>query len=164
MDTKNIAKMGMMVAVAFVLSYVESMLPLNFGIPGIKAGFSNIVVIFSLFTFNSVTTFGIAVVRIILCGLTFGSLSSMLYSLAGGILSFLIMLLLKKTKKFSIYGISVAGGVFHNVGQILVAMAVLKTNLLLYYLPFLLLAGVIAGIIVGIIGGILVKRLRYTDM
>lgn len=164
MDTKNIAKMGMMVAVAFVLSYVESMLPLNFGIPGIKAGFSNIVVIFSLFTFNSVTTFGIAVVRIILCGLTFGSLSSMLYSLAGGILSFLVMLLLKKTKKFSIYGISVAGGVFHNVGQILVAMAVLKTNLLLYYLPFLLLAGVIAGIIVGIIGGILVKRLRYTDM
>lgn len=164
MDTKNIAKMGIMVAVAFVLSYVESMLPLNFGIPGIKAGFSNIVVIFSLFTFNSVTTFGIAVVRIILCGLTFGSLSSMLYSLAGGILSFLVMLLLKKTKKFSIYGISVAGGVFHNVGQILVAMAVLKTNLLLYYLPFLLLAGVIAGIIVGIIGGILVKRLRYTDM
>ncbi len=164
MDTKNIARMGMMVAVAFVLSYIESVLPLNFGIPGIKAGFSNIVVIFSLFTFNSITTFGIAVVRIILCGLTFGSLSSMLYSLAGGILSFLIMLFLKKTKKFSIYSISVAGGVFHNIGQVLVAMAVLQTGLLLYYLPFLLLAGVAAGIIVGIIGGILVKRLQYTNI
>lgn len=164
MDTKNIARIGMMVAVAFVLSYIESMLPLNFGVPGIKAGFSNIVVIFALFSFNPVTTFGIAVVRIILCGITFGSLSGMLYSLAGGILSFLVMLVLKKTQKFSIYGISVAGGVFHNIGQIFVAMAVLQSSLLLYYLPFLVLAGIIAGAVVGIIGAILVKRLRHTDI
>ncbi|HBA97846.1 MAG TPA: heptaprenyl diphosphate synthase [Lachnospiraceae bacterium] len=164
MDTKNIARIGMMVAVAFVLSYIESMLPLNFGVPGIKAGFSNIVVIFALFSFSPVTTFGIAVVRIILCGITFGSLSGMLYSLAGGILSFLVMLVLKKTQKFSIYGISVAGGVFHNIGQIFVAMAVLQSSLLLYYLPFLVLAGIIAGAVVGIIGAILVKRLRHTDI
>lgn len=163
MNTKNIAKIGMMVAVAFVLSYIESMLPLNFGVPGIKAGFSNIVVIFSLFSFSPLTTFGIAIVRIILCGLTFSSLSGMLYSLAGGILSFLVMLLLKKTQKFSIYGISVAGGVSHNIGQIFVAMAVLQNKMVLYYLPFLLIAGVVAGMIVGIIGAILVKRLKYID-
>lgn len=164
MDTKHIAKIGMMVAVAFVLSYIESMLPLNFGVPGIKAGFSNIVVIFALFSFSPLTTFVIAVVRIILSGLTFGSLSSMLYSLSGGILSFFVMLLLKKTHKFSIYGISVAGGVFHNIGQILVAMAVLQNSMIVYYLPFLLVAGVVAGMVVGIIGAILVKRLRYTDI
>lgn len=164
MDTKNIAKIGMMVAVAFVLSYIESMLPLNFGVPGIKAGFSNIVVIFALFNFNPLTTFCIAVVRIVLCGFTFGSLSGMLYSLAGGILSFLVMLILKKTQKFSIYGISIAGGVFHNIGQILVAAVILQNRLILYYLPFLILGGIIAGTIVGIIGAILIKRLKYTDI
>jgi len=159
MDTKKIAKIGMMVAVAFVLSYIEAMLPLDIGIPGVKAGFSNIVVVFSLFCSSPLTAFGIAVVRIVLCGLTFGSLASMMYSFAGGILSFIVMLALKKTGKFSVYGVSVAGGVFHNTGQILVAMAVLKSSLLLYYLPFLLVAGVAAGIIVGILAGILVKRL-----
>ncbi len=112
-DTKNIARIGMLVAVAFVLSYIESVLPLNLGI---------------------------------------------LYSMAGGILSFIIMLVLKKTQKFSVYGVSVAGGVFHNIGQILVAMAVLQNSMVVYYLPFLLVAGVVAGIITGMLAAILVKR------
>lgn len=164
LNTKNIVRIGMMVAVAFVLSYIEAVLPLNFGVPGVKAGLSNIVVIFSLFRFSSFTTLGIAVVRVVLCGLTFGSLSSMLYSLSGGILSLLVMFLLKKTQKFSIYGISAAGGVFHNIGQMLVAIAVLQNRLLLYYLPFLVFAGVLAGIVVGIVGAVLVKRLKYTEI
>lgn len=159
-DTKNIARIGMLVAVAFVLSYIESVLPLNLGIPGIKAGLSNIVVVFSIFYFRPVTAFGIAIVRIVLSGLAFGGLSGMFYSLAGGILSFIIMLLLKKTHKFSVYGVSVAGGVSHNVGQIIVAMAVLQNSKVLYYLPFLLVAGVVAGIIVGILAAVLVKRFR----
>lgn len=158
-DTKNIAKIGMLVAVAFVLSYIESLLPLNLGIPGIKAGLSNIVVVFAIFYFRPVTAFGIAIVRIVLSGLAFGGLSGMFYSLAGGILSFVVMLLLKKTRKFSVYGISVAGGVFHNIGQILVAMAVLQSSMVAYYLPFLLVAGVIAGIIVGMLAAVLIKRL-----
>lgn len=157
-DTKNIAKTGMLVAVAFVLSYIESLMPLNLGIPGIKAGLSNIVVVFSIFYFRPVTAFGIAIVRIVLSGLAFGGLSGMFYSLAGGILSFVVMLLLKKTRKFSVYGVSVAGGVFHNIGQILVAMAVLQNSMVVYYLPFLLVAGVAAGIIVGMLAAILVKR------
>lgn len=159
-DTKNIARIGMLVAVAFVLSYIESVLPLNLGIPGIKAGLSNIVVVFSIFYFRPVTAFGIAIVRIVLSGLAFGGLSGMFYSLAGGILSFIIMLLLKKTHKFSVYGVSVAGGVSHNVGQIIVAMVVLQNSKVLYYLPFLLVAGVVAGIIVGILAAVLVKRFR----
>lgn len=158
-DTKNIAKIGMLVAVAFVLSYIESLLPLNLGIPGIKAGLSNIVVVFAIFYFRPVTAFGIAIVRIVLSGLAFGGLSGMFYSLAGGILSFVVMLLLKKTRKFSVYGVSVAGGVFHNIGQILVAMAVLQSSMVAYYLPFLLVAGVIAGIIVGMLAAVLIKRL-----
>lgn len=160
MDTKNIAKTGMLVAVAFVLSYVESMLPLNFGVPGIKVGLSNIVVLFSIFNLNPLTEFCIAIVRIVLSGITFGSLSGLLYSLSGGILSFIVMLLLKKTKKFSVYGVSVAGGVSHNIGQILVAIVVLNNKLIMYYLPFLLIAGVVAGIATGMLGGILIKRFR----
>ena len=160
MDTKNIAKTGMLVAVAFVLSYVESMLPLNFGVPGIKVGLSNIVVLFSIFNLNPLTAFWIAIVRIILCGITFGSLSGLLYSLSGGILSFMVMLLLKKTKKFSVYGVSVAGGVSHNIGQILVAIVVLNNKLIMYYLPFLLIAGIVDGIATGMLGGILIKRFR----
>ena len=157
-DTKNIARIGMLVAVAFVLSYIESVLPLNLGIPGIKAGLSNIVVVFSIFNFPPLTAFSIAIVRIVLSGLAFGGMSGMFYSLAGGILSFIIMLILKKTRKFSVYGVSVAGGVSHNVGQILVAMAVLQSSMVIYYLPFLLVAGVAAGIIVGMLAAVLVKR------
>ncbi len=157
-DTKNIARIGMLVAVAFVLSYIESVLPLNLGIPGIKAGLSNIVVVFSVFYFPPLTAFSIAIVRIVLSGLAFGGMSGMFYSLAGGILSFIIMLILKKTRKFSVYGVSVAGGVSHNIGQILVAMAVLQSSMVIYYLPFLLVAGVAAGIIVGMLAAVLVKR------
>ncbi len=157
-DTKNIARIGMLVAVAFVLSYIESVLPLNLGIPGIKAGLSNIVVVFSIFNFPPLTAFSIAIVRIVLSGLAFGGMSGMFYSLAGGILSFIIMLILKKTRKFSVYGVSVAGGVSHNIGQILVAMAVLQSSMVIYYLPFLLVAGVAAGIIVGMLAAVLVKK------
>ncbi|HBI62081.1 MAG TPA: heptaprenyl diphosphate synthase [Lachnospiraceae bacterium] len=160
MRTKKTAQIGMLVAVAFVLGYVESLLPISFGIPGIKLGLSNIVVLLCLYEGTVKEAFGIAVVRILLSGLTFGNLSTMMYSLAGGMLSFLVMLLLKKSNRFSIYGVSIAGGVSHNIGQIFVAVLVLQTGLLLYYLPFLLLAGCVAGTCIGFVGGILAKRLH----
>lgn len=164
LDTKKIAKMGMLVAVAFVLSYIEAMLPLNLGVPGIKAGLSNIVTVFSLYYFSPGMALGIAITRIVLCGLTFGSMPGLLYSLAGGILSFIVMVILKKTGKFSVYGVSVAGGVFHNIGQILVAIAVLQNKMVAYYLPFLLVAGVIAGVVVGIMAAVLIKRFKDTGI
>lgn len=161
MNTKGIARMGMLVAVAFVLGYIESIIPISFGIPGVKLGLANIVVVLCLYQCSVRQTVGIAFVRIVLSGLTFGSFSTMLYSLAGGLLSLVLMLVLKKTGKFSVYGVSIAGGVGHNVGQILVAICVLQTGLLVYYLPFLLLSGCIAGACIGFVGGLLVKRLQH---
>lgn len=150
----------MLVAVAFVLSYIESMLPLNFGVPGIKAGLSNIVVLFSIFKLNPLTAFCIAIVRIVLCGITLEACLACFTACQAVFLSFVVMLLLKKTKKFSVYGVSVAGGVSHNIGQILVAVVVLNNRLIMYYFPFLLIAGIAAGIATGMLGGILIKRFR----
>ncbi|MCI8563468.1 MAG: Gx transporter family protein [Lachnospiraceae bacterium] len=160
MGTKKTAQVGMLVAAAFVLGYVESLLPISFGIPGIKLGLSNIVVLLCLYEGTAKEAFGIALVRIVLTGLTFGNFSTMAYSLAGGIFSFLVMFLLKKSNVFSVYGVSIAGGVSHNIGQIAVAVLVLQTGLLIYYLPFLLVAGCVAGACIGFVGGILVKRLH----
>ena len=160
MGTKKTAQVGMLVAAAFVLGYVESLLPISFGIPGIKLGLSNIVELLCLYEGTAKEAFGIALVRIVLTGLTFGNFSTMAYSLAGGIFSFLVMFLLKKSNVFSVYGVSIAGGVSHNIGQIAVAVLVLQTGLLMYYLPFLLVAGCVAGACIGFVGGILVKRLH----
>lgn len=129
LGTKKISGIGLMIALAFVLSYIESMIPINIGIPGIKAGFSNIVVIFAMYVYGPFTAFGIAIVRIILVGFTFGSLASLMYSFAGGMLSFFVMFILKKADIFSVNGVSVAGGVSHNTGQIIVAMLVLKIKI-----------------------------------
>lgn len=158
--TKKIAQIGLLVAAAFVLSYVEALLPIQTGIPGIKLGLSNIVVVLCLYESSAKQACGIALLRIVLNGLTFGSLSTMLYSFAGGMLSFIVMLLLKKGGYFSVLGVSIAGGVCHNLGQIGVAILVLQTGMLVYYLPFLLLAGCAAGICIGIIAAILVRRLH----
>ena len=161
LGTKKISGIGLMIALAFVLSYIESMIPINIGIPGIKAGFSNIVVIFAMYVYGPFTAFGIANVRIILAGFTFGSLASLMYSFAGGMLSFFVMFILKKADIFSVNGVSVAGGVSHNTGQIIVAMLVLKTKLLIYYLPALIISGTVAGVVVGIAGGLLIKRIGF---
>lgn len=162
MKTKKIAGIGMMIALAFVLSYIESLIPFSFGIPGIKLGLSNLVVMVSLYQFSTKTAFGISVVRILLAGLTFGSLYSMLYSLAGGLFSFVIMALLKKTKCFSVYGVSMAGGICHNIGQIAVASLILQTGLLVYYLPFLLVSGILAGMAIGFVSGLMIQRVGKT--
>ena len=161
MKTKRIAQIGMFVAVAFVLSYVESLLPISFGIPGIKIGLSNIVVVLCLYECSLKQTFGIAVIRILLVGLTFGNLSMMVYSLAGGMLSLVVMMVLKLSGRFSVYGVSIAGGVCHNIGQVLIAIVILQQKgLLFYYLPFLLIAGCVAGACIGVVAAVLVKRLH----
>lgn len=159
MRSRKIAQIGMLVALAMVFSYLESLVPVSLGVPGIKLGLSNLVTVFALYQLSIPEAFGISLVRIVLCGITFGNLSTMMYSLAGGMLSFLVMVLLKKTKKFSVYGVSIAGGVSHNVGQLLMAASILQTGVLIYYFPFLLLAGIVAGAAIGFLGGIIIKRL-----
>lgn len=159
MNTKKVAYLGLFIALAFVLSYVEFLLPLNIGIPGAKIGLANLVVMVALYTAGTKDAFLLSIVRVILVGLTFGNLAMMLYSMAGAMLSFLVMIIAKKTKLFSITGVSVLGGVFHNIGQIIVAMFVLDTASLIYYLPFLIVIGTISGIVIGIVSGLITARI-----
>ena len=160
MKTKKIAYLGLLIALAFVFSYIEFLIPVNIGIPGAKLGLANLVIIVALYTLNEKDAFILSMIRIVLVGFTFANLASMLYSLAGGILSFLAMLLAKRTKKLSITGVSVIGGVFHNVGQIIMAIWVVKTASLIYYLPVLMLSGIAAGVAIGILGAMVTKRLK----
>ncbi len=151
---------GMMIALAFVFSYLEHLIPLNIGIPGVKLGLGNIVVLLSLYTLGTGGAFLIAVLRILLTGFTFGGLFSMLYSLAGGLLSFAVMALLIHFRTFHITGVSICGGVCHNIGQLLVAMLVLETGSVWYYLPVLLVSGTLTGVAIGAAGGLMVSRLQ----
>lgn len=157
---KRIAYMGMFTALAFVFSYIEFLLPINLGVPGIKLGLANLVVIVALYIVNVRAACTLSFVRIVLTGLTFGNMASMIYSLAGGILSLAVMILAKRWKIFSVTGVSVLGGVFHNVGQIMVAIVVLETTSLVYYLPVLVLSGTIAGTLIGILASVLIRRLN----
>ena len=156
---KRIAYYGLLVALAFIFSYVESLIPLNFGIPGIKLGLANLVVIIALYMFGIKEAATISFIRIVLVGFTFSSVAAMVYSLAGGILSLLVMIIAKKSDKLSTLGVSVLGGVFHNVGQIIVAIKILETESLIYYLPVLMVSGIIAGVVIGILAAEVIKRL-----
>ncbi len=157
--TKKLTTFGLLTALAFVLGYLESLIPFSFGIPGIKLGLANTAVLCALYLLGIKEAFCLSIVRILLSGFTFGNLYSMLYSLAGGVLSMGVMALLYRTKKFTAMGVSAAGGVFHNMGQLLVASVVLGSNIVYYY-PFLVLSGMITGLAVGLTGGLVVKRLR----
>ncbi len=160
--TAKIAYTGLFVALAFVFSYVEYLLPLNIGIPGAKIGLPNIVIMAILYTVGTIDAFVLSMVRVVLVGFTFGNMSMMLYSFAGAILSFLVMLAARKTDKFSIMGVSVLGGVFHNIGQIIVAMFVLETGSLIYYLPFLIIVGTVSGVLIGIVSAMITKRISFS--
>ena len=160
MKNKKIAFLGLFVALAFVLSYIEFMLPLNIGIPGAKVGLANLVVMVALYTVGEKEAIALSLIRVVLIGLTFGNLSMMLYSMAGAILSLIVMLLARKTGKFSMVGVSILGGVFHNVGQIIVAILVLETGSLIYYLPFLIVIGSVTGVLIGIVANLITVRVK----
>lgn len=149
--SKKISYCAMLVALAMIFSYVESMIPINFGIPGVKIGIANVVTVFGIYFLNSGSVFLIVFLRILLIGFMFGSGMSILYSLAGGMLSLIIMLFMKRAGIFSVIGISIGGGIAHNVGQIAVAACIVQNLKLIYYLPVLLISGVITGWLVGII-------------
>ena len=157
---RRVALYGMLTALAFILSYVESLVPVTLGIPGVKLGLANLVVVIALYTLDLKGAFVISVVRIVLSGLTFGGLFSMLYSLAGGLLSFAVMAILSRKKLFGTVGVSVCGGVAHNIGQLLVAMAVLGTESVWYYFPVLLISGSVAGVLIGLLGGWMTGRIQ----
>lgn len=157
---KKTALFGLMIALAFVFSYLETLIPFNIGVAGVKLGLANLVVVTALYTMPRRDAFFIAVIRIILVGITFAGVSTLMYSLAGGLLSFAVMCLLKKSKHFSVIGVSLAGGIAHNLGQIIVAALVMQTPRIIYYIPVLALSGVVTGIVIGIVSNIIIHRLK----
>ena len=156
--TKRLVLLAMLTAVAMILSYVESLLP-SVGIPGVKMGLANIAVIFALFRFGWKEAAALSLVRVVLVSLLFGSVGAMLYSLAGVVLSLAVMALLRRIDRFSTVGISVAGGVAHNAGQILMAMLILQTKQLLGYLPVLAVSGIAGGVLTGLAAALLIRRI-----
>lgn len=159
--SKRAALCGLLIALAFVFSYLESLIPINIGVPGVKIGLANLVVVTAIYTLNKRDAFFISMVRILLSGLIFSGAFSLLYSFAGGILSFFVMLLAQKNKRLSVTGVSVLGGAVHNTGQILVAAIVMQTAGLIYYLPVLLVSGAVSGTLIGIVSNIIIDRLGY---
>ncbi|MDR2183607.1 MAG: Gx transporter family protein [Clostridiales bacterium] len=158
--TKKIAFFGIFAAFAIIIAYIERLFPLPIPIPGAKPGFANAIVIITLYTMGTRAALGISVLRIAVVGLLFGSVFGMAYSLAGGLLSFAAMVAAKRTNIFGIVGVSVFGGVFHNMGQIAMAAIIVQNARLFYYAPVLIIAGVLAGIAVGYASGLTLRHVR----
>ena len=150
----------MLVALAFVLSYIESCLPLSGSIPGVKLGIANIVVAVALYTYGNKTALMVSAIRVLLAGLTFANAYTLIFSAAGAVLSFICMALLKRYTKASIKGVNIAGAVMHNTAQTVTAAILLKNKwLLLNYWPILIVAGVVMGTITGLLCEMVLKRI-----
>lgn len=153
------AYFGVFAALALILSYVETLIPVNFGIPGAKLGLANLVIVVVLYKTDFKEALLLSVTRVVLAGFIFGNLFGILYSLAGAVLSLIIMNILKPKSSLSVIGVSIAGGVSHNVGQLIMAMIAVETYQVGYYLPALLIAGVITGALIGIVCREVFKRI-----
>jgi heptaprenyl diphosphate synthase len=158
LKASKLSLLALSVSLAMILSFVESQIPALVAIPGVKIGLTNIVVIYSLYKLGWKYAAVISLVRVLLVGILFGNGVSLIYSLAGAVVSFAVMVLLMKLKVFSTAAVSVAGGVMHNMAQIGMACIIMETNLLTYYAPFLVLSGTLAGIAIGVISAIMLKR------
>ncbi|MBQ2389034.1 MAG: Gx transporter family protein [Clostridia bacterium] len=157
-ETKKITVLALFSAVAIIFSYIEAILPpIWSAIPGIKVGLSNIVTVALLYKFSLKEAAIVAFIRIIIIALLFGNVMTLIYSIAGFVLSVTIMAILKRTSLFSTVGVSIAGGVFHNLGQIIVAMILLQTKEIGYYMIVLATTGTVAGILIGIAGNFMLK-------
>ncbi|MBR4143368.1 MAG: Gx transporter family protein [Firmicutes bacterium] len=155
----RIAACGVLTALALIFSYIEFLVPLPIAIPGIKLGLANIVCLVCLYALGEKHAFLINVTRIALAALLFGSVFSALYALAGGVVSFAVMALLKRTKSFSVCGVSMAGGVFHNLAQLAVAGLLVESAQVFYYFPVLLLSGMATGIGIGILATLILRSI-----
>lgn len=163
MNAKAITRFGMLTAVALVLGWVERFIPIAATAPGIKLGLANTVLLYAIYLMDVKGTALLMVMKVLLSGFLFAGLSGMLYSFAGGLLSLLVMLLLRRINGLSIIGVSIAGGVSHNIGQILAACLVVQSRALLGYLPILLLAGTVTGLLTGIAAKSAIKGIEAYD-
>jgi len=159
MKTKT-AYLGLMLAFALILSYIELLIPFSFGIPGIKLGLANLAVVLTLYLTGRKEAFILTIVKAVLCGFLFGSMTMILYSLSGAICSFLVMALMVKSNRFHLPVVSAAGGIMHNIGQLLIARFTVKTYGIWYYVPVLILAGITTGILIGIIASLVIPCIK----
>jgi heptaprenyl diphosphate synthase len=160
--TKKIAFVGLAASLALLLSYVEFLLPPLFvAVPGIKLGLPNIIILYVLYCIDLKYAALVSFTRLFISALLFGNVMTLAYSAAGAVLSLLVMAILKKLDLFSTVGVSVSGGIAHNLGQILVAVVLLDTPQIAFYLIVLALTGTISGIFIGLCGALMVKRLPY---
>ena len=159
MRSKKLTVLALLTALSMILSYIEGLLPAFVAIPGIKVGLANLAVVLALYRLGWREAICVSLVRVLCLSLLFGNAASLAYSIAGAALSLGGMVILKKTMRFSPLSVSVTGGVLHNMGQLLMACVLLSTTALCYYLPFLLLGGILAGIVIGVISAILLKRI-----
>ena len=159
--TRRIALLGVLISVELVLSYLEVMLPpISTAVPGIKMGLPNLIIIFVLYKFGLKEAVTVSLIRVFIVALLFGNVMTLAYSVAGAVLSLGLMTLFKKINLFSQIGVSIIGGISHNLGQILVAIFLFDTIQIGYYMIVLSITGTIAGIVIGIISSILVKKLE----
>lgn len=147
-------------ALALIFSYIETLIPFQIGIPGVKLGLANLVIVIALYRMPVGEVYLLSGVRVVLTGFLFGNLMSILYSLAGGIFSLTVMWGMKRIRSVSILGVSIAGGVFHNVGQLLAAALMVETYGVFSYLPVLLISGLLTGFVIGLAAGEMLKRIR----
>lgn len=164
MKSRKLAFLGLSVALALILSFVESQIPVFTAVPGMKLGLPNLVMVFLLYRVGWKETVAVSLVRVLLVSLLFGNAQSLVFSLAGAALSLFGMTLLKKSRLFSPVAVSVTGGVLHNIGQIIAACLWTGTAQIVYYLPMLLLSGIAAGILIGLLSGLLLKRLASVSL
>jgi len=148
---KKIAYLGVMLALALICSYVEVIIPFSIGIPGIKLGLANIVIVFALYSLGTKEAYVLSVARVLISGFLFGNIMAIAYSFAGGLLSLTVMYLLKKSNLLSCISVSIAGGIAHNIGQIIIASFLVSNYYVLFYIPVLMVAGIITGTVIGIV-------------
>ena len=158
------AYFGVFTALAMILSYIEAQFPFFYGIPGVKLGLANSMSLAVMYLMGPAAAYAVSGIRIILTGFLFGNMFSILYSLAGGLLSLTVMLLMRRFRCFSIVGISMAGGLAHNIGQLAVAVCVVENLNLMYYLPVLLISGTVTGMVIGILSREILKRIPQGRM
>ena len=158
MKTGKLTTLGLSVALALILSYVESLLPPLVAVPGVKVGLPNMVILFLLYRYGWKEAGAVSFLRLLLTAALFTGFAAFFYGLAGAVLSLLGSALLKRSSRFSPLGVSVAGGGLHNLGQIALAALVLDSGYIFAYLPVLLLSGTVAGAVVGLLAGILIRR------
>ncbi len=157
---RRVAFGGLFTAAALLCGYIEMLIPLQFGVPGVKLGLSNLVTVLLLYTVGAPMAFAVLLCRILLSALLFSNGMALMYSIAGGVLSFLVMVFLKQKCRLPLFAVSACGGLFHNAGQLAVAALVLQSGAIAFYIPVLCAAGILTGLLIGLLVSILLPRFR----